>query len=413
MVDRQTKLNILGQGSEHDQDGLPQISAAHKTGARTETTRYGIFYAKNAAGNVPLMRTMMTSSCAMHCGYCPFGLDRDFRRATWKTEELVNTIVELDQADLVKGLFLTSGLAGNSVRMMDRMLDAIRLLRTKHAYRGYVHLKILPGAEDAQIEEAVKLADRVSVNLEAPTDDALVKIAPEKSLRGDLATRMQHAARLIAARRGRASMVTQFVVGPGGETDRTLLRAVDRLYSVYRVRRAYYSAFTPVLGTPMQEVEPESPLREVRLYQADWLLRFYGFRFDELPLDDEGSLPRDRDPKTAWALSRPSVFPMEVNRAAKEMLLRVPGLGPLSVERILRARRRGRINGPEDLEKIGVRGRRFVSFLLFDGKHFPGAHDLFGGPAMSQLEMFKYPRKFGRLPDDRRRIDPASGGTYL
>src|SRR5687767_6085774 len=133
MVDRQGKLKILGQNSEHDQDGLPKV------GARTETTRYGIYYAKSPKGDVPLMRTMMTSSCAMHCGYCPFGLDVDFRRATWKTEELVKSVLELDQAELARGLFLTSGLAGNSVRMMDRMLDAIRLLRDKHDYRGYVH----------------------------------------------------------------------------------------------------------------------------------------------------------------------------------------------------------------------------------------------------------------------------------
>src|SRR5262245_14883282 len=134
MTDRETKLRILGQGSEHDQDGLPN------TGRRREANRLGVYYAKTPRGDMALIRTMMTSSCAMHCGYCPFGLDVDFRRATWKTEELVKSVVELDRADLAHGLFLTSGLAGNSVRVMDRMLDAVRLLRTKHEYRGYVHL---------------------------------------------------------------------------------------------------------------------------------------------------------------------------------------------------------------------------------------------------------------------------------
>src|SRR5438132_7399813 len=152
-MDRQAKLEILGQGSEHDQDGLPS------TGARRSTSRYGIYYAKSARGDVPLMRTMMTTSCAQTCGYCPFGLNVDFKRATWKSEELVTTVLDLDRANLARGLFLTSGLAGNSVRMMTRMLDVVRALREKHQYRGYVHLKILPGIEDAQIEEALLLAD--------------------------------------------------------------------------------------------------------------------------------------------------------------------------------------------------------------------------------------------------------------
>lgn len=415
-MDRQRKLQILGQGSDHDQDGLPAGG-----GPRLKSNPFGIYAAKSKSGPVPLMRTMMTSSCAKSCGYCPFGLNVDFRRATWKREELVKTVLELDQAGLAKGLFLTSGLAGNAVRVMDRMLETVRILRDQHAYRGYVHLKILPGAEDDQIAEALCLADRVSVNLEAPTDQALVKIAPEKSLASDLALRIKAASRLALDRgnggptgggRLRAGIVTQFVVGPGGETDRLLLSAVDRLYRQYRVRRAYYSAFTPVLGTPMEDVPPESPLRESRLYQADWLLRFYGFALDELPLDQQGSLPRDRDPKLAWALAQKSIFPLEINRAAKELLLRVPGLGPTSVERILRARRRGRLSGPDDLTKLGVRAKIAQSFLLFEGRHYPGPRATLEVPP-EQLELFAQPRGFGRLAEDRRRINPSAGGTYV
>lgn len=382
MVDRQQKLKILGQGSEHDQDGLP-------TTRRRPTSRYGIFYAKSPSGSQPLMRTMMTSSCAMHCKYCPFGLDVDFRRATWKGEELVKTVLELDSADLAHGLFLTSGLAGNSIRMMDRMLDAVRALRTKHEYRGYIHLKILPGIEDAQIEEAARLADRVSINLEAPTDQSLTRIAPEKSLKNDLGERLRHVTKLIDARQSRASMVTQFVVGAGGESDKLVLGAVDRLYRNYRVSRAYYSAFTPIEGTPLENMFPENPLREARLYQADWLLRFYGFAFDELPLDSNGALPLDRDPKIAWALGQPQLFPVEINKAAREILLRVPGLGPKSVQRILEKRRLGKISGPEDLQKLGIRGKKSVPFLIFDGKKFAGAI----APKLSQLELYQFARR--------------------
>jgi predicted DNA-binding helix-hairpin-helix protein len=326
----------------------------------------------------------------------------------------VNTVLELDRAHLARGLFLTSGLAGNSVRVMSWMLDVVRTLRTKHEYNGYVHLKILPGIEDAQIEEALKLADRVSVNLEAPTDLALQKIAPEKSLKDDLAEKMRRVARFgdEGGLYPRSGLVTQFVVGPGGETDRTLLTAVDRLYRRYGVRRAYYSAFTPILGTPMENVEPESPRRESRLYQADWLLRFYGLRFDELPLDESGSLPRDRDPKLAWALRQANVFPLEVNRAPKELLLRVPGLGPTSVERILSARKRSKIASPDDLAKLKIRSKRAQAFLLFDGKHYPGSMRYFEGEPQ-QLELFRYVRGFGRLAGDRRRIEPSRGGTYV
>ncbi|MCK6545802.1 radical SAM protein [Myxococcota bacterium] len=408
-LDRQTKLRVLGQSSEHEQDGVPA------TRNKPPTSRFGVYYAKSPRGQVPLVRTMMTSSCAKHCGYCPFGLDVDRERATWKTEELTKTVIELRDAGIAEGLFLTSGLAGNAVRMMDRMLDAVRVLRTKHDYRGYVHLKILPGTEDAQLEEALGLADRVSVNLEAPTDLALAKIAPEKSLRNDLAQRLARASRLIREARGaRAGLVTQFVVGPGGESDRTLLQAADRLYRQHQVKRTYFSAFTPILGTPMEHVPPESPTREVRLYQADWLLRFYGFRVDEIPLDPAtNDLHRDRDPKTAWALAQPSLFPLEINRAPRELLLRVPGLGPTSVERILRARRLGTIASPGDLEKLGVRTRRALGFLLLDGHHWPGIQSAMFGVEQTQLELFRYPRGFGRLPEDRRRIEPKSGGTYL
>ncbi len=406
-MDRQSKLKVLGQGNDHELDGPPT------PGRRAVTSQYGIFETKTAKSKLPVMRTMMTSACAQRCRYCTFGLDVDFKRATWKTDELARTMSELSDADLARGLFLTSGLAGSSVRMMDRMLDAVRILRTKYAFDGYVHLKILPGAEDAQIEEAVRLADRVSLNLEAPTEGALEKIAPGKSLAKDLALRLK-AMQALKARgiKPRSGLVTQFVVGPGGESDRTLLTAVDRLYQRYDVRRAYYSAFTPVLGTPMENEPPEAPTRELRLYQADWLLRFYGFALDELPLDDDGALPREQDPKTAWALARPELWPVEINRADRELLLRIPGLGPTSVDRIVYTRRRTTLRSPEDLRRLRIPPKRVRNFVLFDGRHYPGPQSWMMPPPI-QLELFDRIRGFGRLPEDRRRIEPASGGTYV
>ncbi len=406
-MDRQAKLEVLGQKNDHELDGPPT------PGRRAVTSRFGIFEAKTPNAKLPVMRTMMTSACAQRCRYCTFGLDVDFKRATWKTDELARTMSELSDADLARGLFLTSGLAGNSVRMMDRMLDAVRVLRSKYAFRGYVHLKILPGAEDAQIEEAIRLADRVSLNLEAPTEDALTKIAPGKSLGGDLALRLK-AIQALRQRgvRPRSGLVTQFVVGPGGETDRTLLTAVDRLYRAYDVKRAYYSAFTPVLGTPMENDAPEAPTRELRLYQADWLLRFYGFALDELPMTPEGGLVREQDPKTAWAVAHPELWPVEINRADRELLLRIPGLGPTSVDKIVKTRRLTTLRSPEDLRRLRIAPKRVRNFVLFDGRHYPGPQSWMMPPPI-QLELFDRIRGFGRLPEDRRRIDPASGGTYV
>jgi predicted DNA-binding helix-hairpin-helix protein len=389
-MDRQNKLQILGQGNDHEMDGTPT------PGRRVTPSRYGIFEAKSPNGKVPVMRTLMTSSCASRCRYCTFGLDVDFRRATWRREELAKTVDELWRADLAKGLFLTSGLAGNAVRMMDRMLDTVRILRRDYAYAGYVHLKILPGAEDAQVEESVRLADRVSLNLEAPTEEALLRIAPDKSLREDLALRLAAVKRL--AERGvrpRSGLVTQFVVGPGGETDRKLLTAAQKLYAGYGLKRAYYSAFTPVLGTPMENVAPESPTREARLYQADWLLRFYGFDIRELPIDDAGALPRDRDPKTAWALANPHLWPVEINTVDRELLLRVPGIGPESAKRILHVRRLTTLRSPMDLERLHIRPKRVQNFVLFDGRHYPGPESWMM-PAPTQLELFDRVRGFGR-----------------
>ena len=165
-------------------------------------------------------------------------------------------------------------------------------------------------------------------------------------------------------------------------------------------------------GTPMEGVAPESPTREARLYQADWLLRFYGFDIRELPIDDHGGLPRDRDPKTAWALAHPEMWPVEINTVDRELLLRVPGIGPESAKRILSVRRMTTLRSPEDLKRLHIRPKRVQNFVLFDGRHYPGPESWMM-PAPTQLELFDRIRGFGRLPEDRRRIEPASGGTYV
>lgn len=362
-------------------------------------------------GSVPMLRTLMTTVCDRSCGYCPFGKHRDFRRSSWKPEVLSNTVLEMWHAGLIKGFFLSSGLATAPARIMDRMLATAELLRAK-GYRDYLHLKLLPGADSGQVAQAMRLANRVSVNLEAPTPSALQVIAPEKRLTSELVSHVRTVAdlnRRFPEHRPRGGLVTQFVVGPGGESDRTLLDASTRLYRDYQVRRVYFSAFIPVLGTPMEGVRPTHPAREFRLYQADWLLRFYGFSKEELSYAEDGNLPLHVDPKTAFALAHPELFPMEVNRAPKELLLRVPGLGPLSVKRIVEHRAAARFHDPEALKATGAVVKRATPFLLFAGRHFGGS---LPEPGPEQLRLFDESFVYGRPLGDGRRIEPSQGGTY-
>jgi predicted DNA-binding helix-hairpin-helix protein len=278
------------------------------------------------------------------------------------------------RADLVEGVFLSSGMCGSVDRTMDKMIDCVELIRARYSFSGYIHLKLLPGASEAHIERALQLAHRVSVNLEAPSAERLALIAPRKDFFEELARPMRVAKRLIDASGGRlapAGQTTQFVVGAAGEPDREILSATAKLYRELELRRAYYSAFQPVAGTPLEDREPTPAWREHRLYQADWLLRIYGFDFDDLVFDLDGNLPRLDDPKMLYAQAHPELFPVEVNHAPRQALLRVPGLGPRSVERILRWRRDGTMRGLEDLNKAGAVANRAAPYVLLDGKRPP------------------------------------------
>jgi predicted DNA-binding helix-hairpin-helix protein len=254
---------------------------------------------------------------------------------------------------------------------MDRMSACVELIRTRYAFSGYVHLKILPGSSEAHIERALQLAHRVSVNLEAPNPERLAAIAPRKDFYDELTRPLRVAKRLIDASGGRlapAGQTTQFVVGAAGEPDQEILFTTARLYQDLDLRRAYYSAFQPVLGTVLEEHEPTPAWREHRLYQADWLLRFYGFRYDDLIFDPYGNLPRTADPKMMYAQAHPELFPVEVNLARREELLRVPGLGPRSVGRILQWRRQGTLRELGDLAKAGAVSKRAAPYIILDGK---------------------------------------------
>ncbi len=321
---------------------------------------------------VPVLKTLLSSYCARNCFYCPWRRGRDLPRVQFTPEEMSTAFIQMHQRRLVDGLFLSSGIHGRSSTTMDRLIATADLLRNKHQYKGYIHLKIMPGVERASVEAAMNLADRVSINLEAPNALRLQKLAPEKNLFDELLPALYWANELNAERRAKGrravSTTTQFVVGAAGESDHEIFSAVNQLYSEARLSRIYYSAFNPVPHTPLDGLMPEDPRREHRLYQADFLLRQYQFAMDELVFDASGNLPRNVDPKLLYATHHPEKFPLELNRASREELLRVPGIGPRSAERILQLRRQGILRDFRDLEKIGLATRRAAPFVLLNGR---------------------------------------------
>ncbi|HET6232675.1 MAG TPA: radical SAM protein [Longimicrobiaceae bacterium] len=334
------------------------------------------------SGRVSLMRILMTNACSFNCHYCPMRRDRNMPRTLLKPAELVRIFLEAYHRGWCGGLFITTGIPGRPTKVMDDLIEVMELLREKHRFTGYVHVKMPPGGEPAQIERLTRLASRVSLNLEAPCGSTLVQIAPEKSLDRSLAS-LDAARKLVVGewrqeRDGRprdplhpggtSGMTMQFVVGATPDTDRTIIGKVTELYGRGGIHHAHFSAFRPIRDTPMEDA-PETPvLREQRLYQADYLLRRYGFARDEVVFDATGNLPLGLDPKTAWALANPQRFPVEVKTASYDELVRVPGIGPGTAKKIVAERGGTVIRGVADLRKMGAVTTRAAGFLTIGGK---------------------------------------------
>ncbi|MBN2003750.1 MAG: radical SAM protein [Anaerolineae bacterium] len=323
---------------------------------------------------VPILKTLASSFCEMNCRYCAMRAGRDFHREVFIPDELAALTAHLYNQNIIRGVFLSSALMGGGPHTQDRILATGEILRRKYRFAGYVHLKIMPNAEREQIDAAMRWADRVSINLEAPNAKRLQELAPRKEFGDALFQRLRWIDELRRERQetGRApSASTQFVVGAVGEPDVELLSTAAYLYHELRLARTYFSSFSPVSQTPLEDHEPSSPVREHRLYQASFLLRDYGFDVEELPFAQDGNLPQHEDPKLAWAHLHLSQAPIEVNTADRERLLRIPGIGPLSADRILRARRQGTLRELADLRKLGVPTQRALPFILLDGKQPP------------------------------------------
>jgi predicted DNA-binding helix-hairpin-helix protein len=323
--------------------------------------------------SIRLLKSLLTTVCENNCAYCGIRWGKDSRRVTFQPQEMADLFLRLYESGACQGLFLSSGIAGGGVRTQDRLIDTAEILR-RRGYRGYLHLKIMPGAERAQVERAMRLASRVSINLEAPTAECLAAIAPRKQ-----ADVLYNPLVWIDAIRKSTDPVdtwnghwpsssTQFVVGAAGESDRDLLRMAERLRREAGLARVHYSTFDPAEGTPLEHAPPENPVRSFRLYQADFLIRDYGYHADEL-LQDRDRLALNVDPKLLYARRFLIEEPIEVNRADRRDLLRVPGIGPRTVQSILDARRKGsRIHSLEELKRLGVPVDRAVEFILINGK---------------------------------------------
>lgn len=321
---------------------------------------------------IALLKTLLTSACERDCNYCAFRQGRDFRRTTFSPDELARLFIQLNRKGLAEGIFLSSGVAGGGPRTEDRLIATAEILRRRYEFRGYIHLKIMPGAERDQVLEAMRLADRVSVNLEAPNTERLDTLAPHKLFAEELLERLRWIEDIRREQPGRwPSSTTQFVVGPSGESDVELLSTTEFLYHQIGLARAYYMAFSPVRDTPLENHPPTSPKREHRLYQASFLLRDYGFTAEELPFEASGNLPLESDPKLAWARRHLVHAPIELNTADRHSLLRVPGIGPKRADKILSARRQGKLRDMSNLHKLGLPTDRVAPFILLDGRRPP------------------------------------------
>ncbi len=389
------KLEILADAAKYDAScassgGQKRKSSGKETGIGS-TTGSGICHSYAPDGRcISLLKILFTNACIFDCSYCVNRRSSDTERAAFTVDEVVKLTLEFYKRNYIEGLFLSSGIVRNADYTMECLVLVAKTLRNTHSFRGYIHLKTIPEASPELIKEAGEYADRLSVNVELPTQGALEKLAPEKNLRriqGSMAEirtkREESVERRRSANTNRqrsaiarerafapAGQSTQMIVGADDASDRLVLSRADLLYRSYKLRRVYYSAFSPIPHASALLPAKQPPLvRENRLYQADWLIRFYGFKVDEIVPDAASDLNLSMDPKAAWALRNPGFFPVDVNLAQRETLLRVPGLGVRTVDRILQARKFGRLS-VADLKRMRTPVGRALPFLV-TADHLP------------------------------------------
>ena len=363
-----TKLRILADSAKYDASCASSgVTRSGAPGALGNSDGTGICHSYTPDGRcVSLLKILLTNFCIFDCQYCVNRVSSDIPRARFRVREVVDLTLEFYRRNYIEGLFLSSGVIQSADYTTAQMVDVARQLRNDHHFRGYIHLKIIPGASRELVLAAGRHADRISANIELPTERDLQRLAPEKSRDGiertmaDVRDEQQERRPDFAP----AGQTTQMIVGATESTDTDILRTASELYERHRLRRVYYSAFSPIPRAPRAlPSRPPELTREHRLYEADWLLRYYGFTAPELTTSDEPNLDPAMSPKLAWALRNRHVFPIDINTAPREMLLRIPGIGYRTVRRLIAIRRHHRLS-MADLAKLRVRLTEARPFLI-------------------------------------------------
>lgn len=434
MSDTYEKLKILADSAKYDASCSTSGVERKNNGRMGNASGAGICHSWSADGRcISLLKVLFTNKCAYDCHYCVNRRTADVARASFAPEELANLTIEFYRRNYIEGLFLSSAVEVSPDYTAERIMNCLRLLRENHGFAGYIHAKIIPGVSPEIVHQIGLLADRISVNVELPTQDSLRTLAPQKKSKG-IFLPMQQITQTLAERKqlkgpgtmfkgqkldgtgdlsylephgvnvtagdgslgelqrenvltvkdskrkksketfAPAGQTTQMIIGASPETDRQIVTLSENLYRSFKLKRVYFSAYIPVSNSPLLPPLLTTPplVREHRLYQADWLLRFYGFRADEILDEKSPFLDLEMDPKIAWALRNIDQFPMEINKASMEELLRIPGIGATSAMRIVRQRRLAAVKF-DDLKKIGVVVKRAKYFITCCGRYHGGA----------------------------------------
>jgi putative DNA modification/repair radical SAM protein len=392
IMDVQRKLEILADAAKYDascaSSGTEKRDSRDGKGIGSTDPGMGICHSYAPDGRcISLLKILLTNACNYDCLYCVNRATSNVPRARFTIDEVVKLTLDFYRRNYIEGLFLSSGIIRSADYTMEQVVGVARKLREQHHFRGYIHLKTIPEADDALITEAGKYADRLSINIEVPEETSLAKLAPEKDVRAIRRTMGRLRLKLDEAQEGRkatpkgntaprfapAGQSTQMIIGADTANDQTILNTSANLYGSYRLKRVYYSAFSPIPDASRSLPLAAPPLvREHRLYQADWLMRFYGFDVGEIVEQTEGMLSLDIDPKLAWALRHRDRFPIDINRASREDLLRVPGFGTKAVDRIIATRRFTSVRSA-DLARLHIPRNKALPFIVLND-HRPAPH---------------------------------------
>jgi predicted DNA-binding helix-hairpin-helix protein len=369
-LDARDKLKVLSQDARYD---LACACCSHSADHRQRSEEGLWLYPVTLpnGGKSVLLKTLMANACANDFLYCPTRNDRDVPHCTLSPDDTARIFMDLVRRKKAFGIFLSSSVIGTPDRTMDRLCAAARILRGTYGYPGYIHLKIIPGASDASIEDAVSLASAVSINIEVPTEKALARLSKKKEMQRDILRPMNTVRRLTSrgSPRAKVKQTTQFVVGASEEKDAEIVKSTHALYRRMKLNRVYYSAYQRGTGDPSIPGEANPPkdphdllTREHRLYQVDFLFRDYGWDLGDIAFETDANLSLTVDPKERWAELHPEFFPVRLLTASRRNLLRVPGLGPLTAKRILKARKRGCFR---NLGRVGVKGKRLEKLTQY------------------------------------------------